>query len=279
MDLVTKLLTRNDCYKKGAKLEPKGLMIHSTGTAQPKASAYISLWNNPGYLACVHAFIDGNTGTVYQTLPWRMRGWHGASGPKGSVNDTHIGVEMCEPADIKYISGAQFAFPDSKVKAIQETVYTTYQSAVELFAMLCKEFNLDPLADGVVISHSEGHKRGIASNHADVEHLWCSPLLKMGLTMDGFRKDITLAMGGVELPATNTMPPVPFMVRVEVGNLLIRSGPGTNKSWTGKYTGPGVFTIVDVAQGAGSDKGWGLLKSYKSGRNGWISLDYCEVMT
>ena len=35
--------------------------------------------------------------------------------------------------------------------------------AVELFAFLCKEFKLDPLEDGIIISHKEGSDRGIAS--------------------------------------------------------------------------------------------------------------------
>ena len=68
----------------------------------------------------------------------------------------------------------------------------TYKCAVELFAYLCQQFGLDPMADGVVISHSEGCKRGIASNHGDVEHLWC----KFGLSMGQFRKDIKAAMEG-----------------------------------------------------------------------------------
>lgn len=29
----------------------------------------------------------------------------------------------------------------------------TYEAAVELFAMLCKKYSLDPLADGAIISH------------------------------------------------------------------------------------------------------------------------------
>ena len=37
----------------------------------------------------------------------------------------------------------------------------TYRAAVELFAMLCGKYGLDPLADGVVISHREGCARGI----------------------------------------------------------------------------------------------------------------------
>ena len=68
----------------------------------------------------------------------------------------------------------------------------TYEAAVELFAMLCKEYDLNPTADGVIISHAEGHKRGIASNHGDPEHLWRQ--LDMGYTMDGFRKDVKAAM-------------------------------------------------------------------------------------
>ena len=91
---------------------------------------------------------------------------------------------MCEPACIKYTGGSTFTCFD---KATARAVATrTHESAVELFAMLCKEYDLNPTADGVIISHAEGHKRGIASNHGDPEHLWRQ--LDMGYTMDGFRK-------------------------------------------------------------------------------------------
>ena len=39
------------------------------------------------------------------------------------------------------------------------------------------------------------------------------------------------------------------------------------------YTGSGIFTIVEEAEGKGATR-WGLLKSYQSNRSGWISLDY-----
>ena len=67
---------------------------------------------------------------------------------------------------------------------------------------------------------------------------------------------------------------VPFLVKVSINDLNIRTGPGTNYSRVGKYTGVGVFTIMEVQPGEGSDAGWGLLKAYSSKRNGWISLDY-----
>lgn len=68
---------------------------------------------------------------------------------------------------------------------------------------------------------------------------------------------------------------LPYMVRVTITDLNIRKGSGTNYAKTGKYTGIGTFTIVEEADGQGASK-WGLLKSYASGRNGWISLDYAS---
>ena len=193
MKLVQSILTKNPCYTAGRKITVKGLMLHSVGCPQPKASVFINSWNSPSYNnACVHGFIDGNDGTVYQTLPWNHRGWHCGSGSKGSGNNTHIGVEMCEPACIKYTSGSNFTCSDkATAKAVAKR---TYEAAVELFAMLCKQYNLNPTADGVIISHREGHSRGIASNHGDPEHLWNG--LGMGYTMDGFRKAVKAAMNG-----------------------------------------------------------------------------------
>ena len=193
MKLIKSILTKNPCYSKGRELDNgvQGLMLHSVGCPQPKASVFINNWNRPDFGdACVHGFIDGLTGYAHQTLPWYWRGWHGASGPKGSVNNTHIGIEMCEPDCIKYTSGAIFTCSDlPRARAIATR---TYNTAVELFAMLCSLYNLDPLKDGVVISHAEGHKRGIASNHGDPEHLWRG--LGMSYTMNGFRRDVKAAM-------------------------------------------------------------------------------------
>lgn len=182
MKIIQSILTKNDCYKTGRKITVKGLMLHSVGCSQPKASVFINQWNKSGIEKCVHGLIDGNTGDVHQTLPWNHRGWHGG----GSSNNTHIGIEMCEPSTIKYIGGA--SFKDIDPAATKETVLRTYNTAVELFAFLCEEFNLNPLTD--IISHSEGHKRGIASNHADPEHLW----KLCGLSMDSFREAVRVQM-------------------------------------------------------------------------------------
>lgn len=195
MKLVESILTKNPCYTAGRTITVKGLMLHSVGCSQPSALAFIKNWNSPSFdRACVHGFIDGNDGTVYQTLPWNHRGWHSGSSINGSANNTHIGVEMCEPACITYVGGATFKCSD--IATAKTVVERTYKAAVELFAMLCKQYGLNPLADGVIISHKEGHSRGIASNHGDPEHLWSQ--LGMGYTMDTFRKAVKSAMGDSE---------------------------------------------------------------------------------
>lgn len=214
MKLIQQLLTRNDCYKSGKTIAPKGVMVHSTGANNPKVSRYVpgdaeigrntggNHWNqtrqyfytdgtsttgyrdyskklkSTKYSACVHAFIgkfaNGQSGIV-QTLPWTMRGWHCGQGSKGSANNTHISFEICEDGleDASYFQAV-------------------YQAAVELTAYLCGQFDLDPLADGVVICHCEGHDMGIASNHADVMH-WFP---RFGKTMDDFRADVARQMEG-----------------------------------------------------------------------------------
>lgn len=68
----------------------------------------------------------------------------------------------------------------------------------------------------------------------------------------------------------------PFTVTVDISNLHIRKGPGTNYDTLRTFIQKGVYTIVDVEPGVGSTKGWGLLKSYKKNRDGWISLDYAK---
>mgnify|MGYP001851401222 CR=1 FL=1 len=65
---------------------------------------------------------------------------------------------------------------------------------------------------------------------------------------------------------------VPFLVRVKSSDLRIRKGAGTDTAWTGKYTGVGSFTIMEVKAGVGAKAGWGRLKSGA----GWVSLNYCE---
>ena len=257
MKLITNILTKNDCYTAGKKITVKGVMVHSTAANNPNLKRYVqpniegigknllgNHWNRKGLQKCVHAFIgklaDGSIATV-QTLPWDHRGWHGGKGKKGSVNDTHIGFEICEASlsDKDYFN-------------------KVYKEAVELTASLCKIYNLDPLKDGVVICHSEGYKRGVASNHSDVMH-WFP---KHGKNMDTFRADVAAEMNPKEEAFEN------YKVKINTDVLNVRKGAGTSHKIVTTVKRGEVFTIV------GEENGWGKLKSGV----GFIKLSYTKKL-
>ena len=186
MNLSMIFATKNACVRQGKQIFPTGLMLHSTGANNPYLRRYVQpddglMGVNPygnhfnveypgGRSVCVHGFIgklaDGSVATR-QIMPWAMGAWHAG----GSANDTHIGVELCEDD-------------------LTDPVYfeAVYREAVELFAYLCKRFNISPDA---IVSHKEGHALGIAANHGDPDH-WFA---KHGKTMNDFRADVAKELG------------------------------------------------------------------------------------
>ncbi len=215
MNLRKLILTNNACFKAGRTIIPKGIMVHSTGANNPNLKRYVgpddgllgknqynNHWNQDkpgGRQVCVHAFIGklaNGTVATYQTLPWNHRGWHGGSGSKGSVNDTHISFEICEDglSDSTYFN-------------------KVYREAVELCVYLCKLYGL---TEKSIICHSEGHKLGIASNHGDVMH-WFP---KHGKSMDTFRADVKSGL----IPDIPVEPPAPKKYyRVQVGAYSVKA--------------------------------------------------------
>ena len=253
MRLLNCLLTANRCYKTGATIKPKGVMVHSTGANNPNLRRYVqpvsttpdraellarlgtnpngNHWNRAGLSVCVHGFIgklaDGSVAAV-QTLPWDRRGWHAGNGSSGkSANDTHISFEICEDG---------LDDPDYFARA--------YREAVELTAMLCKQYGLDPLADGVVICHQEGYRRGIASNHGDVLH-WFP---RFGKSMDDFRAEVAAELG--RRPEAPAVEPAAGCDKARAGTytvtaegwLNVRAGPGTDRRVLGRLL-PGAQAV------------------------------------
>lgn len=212
MNLNKLIFTENACYKAGRKITVKGIMVHSTGANNPWLKRYVgpddgklgknqynNHWNTyhpGGREVCVHGFIgklaDGSVAT-YQTLPWNHRGWHAG----GSANDTHIGFEICEDGltDKTYFD-------------------KVYKEAVELCAYLCKQYGL---TEHNIICHSEGYKKGIASNHGDVMH-WFP---KHGKSMDTFRADVkALLSGSTSVPSTKP----DMSTNIKAGDLIKITG-------------------------------------------------------
>ena len=265
MNLRKCLVTNNQCYKNAKKMTVKGIMVHSTGANNPNLKRYVQpddglLGVNPygnhfntltpgGRKVCVHAFIgklkDGSIAT-YQIMPWDWVAWHSGGGSKGyAYNMGYIGFEICEDGltDKTYFN-------------------KVYQEAVELCIYLCKQYGLD---ENDIICHSEGHKKGIASNHGDVMH-WFP---KHGKSMDTFRAAVKAGLNGtVQKPTEPAVKPTAnnteYRVRVTIKDLNIRTEPRVRNGNSKGYIKPGVYTIVQEKDG------WGKLKSGV----GWIKLSY-----
>ena len=242
MNLHKLIFTENACYKAGRKITVKGIMVHSTGANNPNLRRYVgpddgllginqynNHWNTyhpGGREVCVHGFIgklkDGTIAT-YQTLPWDHRGWHAG----GSANNTHIGFEICEDglADATYFG-------------------KVYQEAVELCVYLCKLYNL---TEKDIICHSEGYRRGIASNHGDVMH-WFP---KHGKSMDTFREAVRVLLSTEEKdeetaptePET-TVKPATYPEKLTEGYYRVR------KSWKDSKSQIGAYRILANAKNA-----------------------------
>ena len=229
MNLHKLIFTENACYKAGRKITVKGIMVHSTGANNPWLKRYVgpddgllgknqynNHWNTHhpgGREVCVHGFIgklaDGTIAT-YQTLPWDHRGWHAG----GSANNTHIGFEICE-------DGLTDATYFAKV----------YKEAVELCVYLCKQYGL---TEQDIICHSEGYRKGVASNHGDVMH-WFP---KHGKSMDTFRADVKNLLATTaepETPKDEATPTTEYPEKLTTGYYRVRKDWKDSKSQVGAY--------------------------------------------
>lgn len=304
-------LTKSPYYTAPLKLDPKGLILHSVGVNQPSAEVFIKAWNSPSYTrASIHGFIDANSGVFYQTLPFTYRAPHCG----GTANNTHIGVEMCEPSAIKYTTGANFTVDPNRLAEARDAAVRTYNTAVELFASLCKQFNLNPLGKNVILSHNEAHAQGMASNHSDPEHLWKG--LNLTLTMNGFRNDVKKAMDKAQgagdnlyrvrktwedaksqIGAYSMLANAMQMANANKGYCVFDQNgkqiwPSVSGPISTEYqiritnpnlnirTGPGTEYKATGVTGPGvftiveEKDGWGLLKSYAKSKDGWIKLSF-----
>ncbi|ADH98419.1 N-acetylmuramoyl-L-alanine amidase family 2 [[Bacillus] selenitireducens MLS10] len=208
--IQTKYMTGNDCFQAGRTIVPKGIMIHSTATPGVMAADWFSRWNK-SYKAgemtrqvCVHAFVDDRS--VWQYLPWNHRGWHAG----GTANNTHIGIEICEPKGFRYDQNGRM----TGYNPADHEVYfrMAWKRTVALAVKLCREFGLNETA---IIDHTEGNRQGIASAHQDVMH-WFA---RHGESVDSFRRDVRAELGkSVRLTVRKTPDAAPGkLFRVQAG--------------------------------------------------------------
>lgn len=181
---IESFCTNNDRYKANQKLTPVGVILHSIGCPQPDASVLHKSWANNKSQYMTHYVLDDEK--IIHCMPNDRKCYHVGSPGNGKW----LGIEMCEPAQIKYKSGATFTVTDAgKAKAYTKKCY---DNAVLLLAMLCKQYGWNPYT--AILTHNEVTRQKLSNtNHVDPEHLWKG--LAMGYTLDGLRKDVAAAMG------------------------------------------------------------------------------------
>lgn len=195
--IKTRYFTRNPYATDGRFITGSaldGFLLHSVGCAGSSAQQFIARWDVETYTrAGINGFIDPIA--AYVTAPCLETPGTVKRMPHGGrpyANNHYIGFEMCEPAQMIYSPETYKLTGCTDREAALDYVRATYANAVELFASLCICHGKDPLADGVILSHFEAGRRGIASGHIDPSHLW--DYLDTGLTMDGFRHDVKIKM-------------------------------------------------------------------------------------
>ena len=65
----------------------------------------------------------------------------------------------------------------------------------------------------------------------------------------------------------------PYKVKIDVGLLIVRKGPGREYDEVGVVKENDAFVIVEEVINKNGEV-WGLLKAFRRERNGWINLKY-----
>lgn len=298
MTVIEALCTGNRRYAAAEPLRPQGVVLHSIGTPQPRARVLRDYWQRDASPYAVHYVVDDKE--VLHCMPDHYKCWHvGSPG-----NARWLGVELCEPAQIRYTGGAAFTISD--LEAARTYADAAYENAVWLLAKLCRDHGWDPFT--AVYTHREVTRQRLSNtDHVDPEHLWDG--LGLGRSLLQLRRDVARAMDvpaaaapaetmyrvrkswsdaasqigayrnldyakaacpsgyAVYDAAGNQVWPLGYVVAVTAASgLNVRSGPGTGYGVVTALEPGGAWTIVEERSG------WGKLKSGA----GWISLKYTK---
>ena len=210
--ISVQLWTKSDALRNGP-LNPKGIMVHSTVAPGVSAQSFRDQWNRSGLGKSVHFFLDDKD--IIQCLDLGKKAGHCG----GSGNNTLLSFEICEPSGIKYNSSGSVILSYNPPSGYFSKIWT---NATWLCAYLCTKYNLNPLDDNQLMCHSEGHAKGIASNHGDVMHWF--PL--EGKDMNQFRQAVKSLMSGGGASLTTFTPRLsapswtsPYWINVNYGGM------------------------------------------------------------
>ena len=254
--------------------EVKKIAVHYVGNPNTSALSNRNYFENckeGGRYVSSH-YIVGLKGEVIQCIP--LNEWSYCT---NQANGYSISIETCHPK-------SDGIFNDS-----------TYISLCELCAMLLKKFNL---TTNDLIRHyditqktcplhwtpTKYQSEAVATARwnrfkQDVQTVMNGGKVTRNNTVDitesSIKENIAKPIGNPPSPTTSTLP---YHVRIlDKSGLNVRRGAGITNPIVACANYNEVYTIVDEVQ-IGNSK-WGLLKSYKNGRNGWINVTEGRYVT
>lgn len=245
MSYVMKTILANKANYGGKRStsDIKYIVIHYTANDGDHDKSNAKYFKNNVTKTSAHYFVDDDSVTqsvpddyiAYSVGGSKYKDCDKTGGGKlyGVVkNSNSLSIEMCDTKK------------DGTIKATEATMANT----AELCKKLMKKYGIK--ADHVI-------------RHFDVNGKHCPAYFMNNNAWSKFKDRLT---------EPKSKKKTGFKVKIEIPDLNIRKGPGTNYSKIGKFTGKGTFTIVETSAGAGSKTGWGRLSSGL----GWISLDYAK---
>ena len=235
MEIKEMLLTHNRPYTKRSKTT--AIAVHWVGNPNTSAEANRNYFQNTDR-AVSSNYIVGLKGEIICCIPDNEVSWC-----TNQANGYTVSIETCHPDDTGI-------FNDD-----------TYKSLVELTAMLCNKYNLNPLKNGVIrhfdVTRKVCPKCFVAKSKGGSDDNNCTRYHK-------FLNDVAKAME----QTFTTDKEYPYKVKVLDNALNIRDSASINAKINGVIKDNGVYTIIEECYNSSDGITWGRLKS----GIGWISL-------
>lgn len=228
--------------------QPKGITVHNTADIKtasgtnPAEQYSRATYNGNMAGVVVHFYVYKSE--IWQLLNENERGWHATDGSSRRKSQRSDGSK---------IGGNLDTIAIECIGDIAESEATT----AKLVAYLCKKYGLNPSTD--VYQHNYFYPSKKCPEY--IRPHWAAFLANVKEYYNALENKSEKETA--KAPADSS-----FLVKIIDDDLNIRSGAGTNHPIVGHIRDNGVYTIVETNK----DGTWGLLKSYKKGRNGWICI-------
>lgn len=219
----------------------KYIVLHYTGNQTDSARNNANYFYGAPRGASAHYFVDSNS--IYQSVEDTEAAWHvgknyGSNNLFGKcTNKNSIGIEMCSNKGL--------------------ITSNTVSNAVALTRYLMAVYGV-PAAN--VVRHWD-----VCSKRCPGWTGWIPPDESLWKAFKAQLDATEVATATTTATSTKTQTvKTPFLIKVKIRDLNIRTGAGTNYPTTGKFTGKGKFTIVQTNRAMT----WGRLKSGA----GWVYI-------